>query len=214
MVGPDSNIVLSAFTEAQAERLTGVSKRQLRIWDSQGFFVPSLANENRRLPYSRLYSFRDLVSLKVLNALRNDSKVPLSELKKVKATLTHMGDDVWSQTTLYVHDKRVAFLNPSSGVKEEVVSGQGLLQIVLQVVAGDMQKAVNNMRQRGEDVQGKIVQHRGLMHNRPVVAGTRIPVRSIKAFAEAGYKEEEILREYPSLTIEDVRAAIKHSDAA
>jgi DNA-binding transcriptional MerR regulator len=80
----DASVVVSAFTEDQVERLTGVTKRQLRYWDRTGFFAPSLAFEDRSQPFSRLYSFRDVVSLKVLNALRNDGHVPLPQLREVR----------------------------------------------------------------------------------------------------------------------------------
>jgi hypothetical protein len=63
--------VIAAFTEEQVERLTGVTVRQLRTWDRTKFFAPSLAYEDRSRPYARLYSFRDLACLKVLNALVN-----------------------------------------------------------------------------------------------------------------------------------------------
>src|SRR5439155_14997477 len=142
--------------------------------------VPAIAYEDRSRPYSRLYSFRDLVSLKVLNALRNECKVPLQELRRVKEILAHLGDDLWTQTTLYVNNKRVAVENPATGMKEEVVTGQGVLQIALMIVAGNLRRAIDDMRERRADTVGKITQNRGLMNNRPVLAGTRIPVRSIK----------------------------------
>ena len=214
MAGSDSNVVVAAFTEDQVAQLTGITKRQLRWWDAEEFFVPAIAYENRSIPYSRLYSFRDLVALKVLNALRNECKVPLKELKRVKDKLSHMGDDLWTQTTLYVHDKRVVFNNPETGMTEEVVSGQGVLQIALLIVAGNMKKAVDEMRNRGSEAVGKIIHQRGLLNNKPVLSGTRIQVRSIKAFADAGYTEEQILKEYPTLKPEDIRAAVSYSSAA
>jgi uncharacterized protein (DUF433 family) len=214
MVGTDPNVVIAAFTEDQVERLTGVSKRQLRYWDSDGFFVPSLGHQNRRMTYSRMYSFRDLVSLKVLNELRNESRIKMNELRRVKDHLSHYGDELWIKTTLYVHNKRVAFSNPDSGVLEEIVSGQGVLSIAIAAVAGDMRKAIDNLSARNDTDIGKIAQKRGVMHNRPVVSGTRIPVSGIKAFSDAGYTESEILKEYPTLTLQDIHAAINHSAAA
>jgi MerR HTH family regulatory protein len=38
--------VISAFTEEQAARLTGVTVHRLRHWDRTRFFVPSLAAAN------------------------------------------------------------------------------------------------------------------------------------------------------------------------
>jgi hypothetical protein len=69
-----SRNLIETFTEDRASRLTGVSVRQLRYWDRDGFFSPNLGYEDRSVPYSRLYSFRDIVSLKVLNTLRNDAQ--------------------------------------------------------------------------------------------------------------------------------------------
>jgi uncharacterized protein (DUF433 family) len=43
-----------------------------------------------------------------------------------------------------------------------------------------------------------------------VIAGTRIPVATIKRFAEDGYSVDQIRQEYPSLTEVDIKAAIKH----
>ncbi len=49
----DAEPVIAAFTEEQVERLTDISRNQLRHRDRTGFFNPSLAEENRRLPHSR-----------------------------------------------------------------------------------------------------------------------------------------------------------------
>ncbi len=214
MASPDSNVVLSTFTEDHVVRLTGISQRQLRYWDSTGFFAPSLAYEDRRAAYSRLYSFRDLVCLKVLNALRNDAHVPLPHLREVKEILAHLGEDMWAKTTLYVLNKKVVFHNPETSKKEEVVSGQGILQIPLKVVSGDMATAVKKLWRRSDETHGKIERHKGIAHNQPVIAGTRIPVRSVKAFSDAGYSVAQIKKEYPTLTEEDIRAAIAFDDAA
>jgi len=208
-----SNVV-AAFTEDQTERLTGVSKRQLRYWDNTEFFVPSLAFEDRRVPFSRLYSFRDLVSLKVLNALRNEANVALPHLREVKDKLAHLGDDIWSKTMLYVLNRRVIFHNPEGDVREEVVSGQAILEIPLRVVASGIEDAIKVMRQRDATQIGKVEKQKNLSRNAAVLAGTRIPVRSVKAFANAGYSISQIRNEYPTLTNEDIQAAINYEEVA
>jgi uncharacterized protein (DUF433 family) len=215
MAQRDSNVVISAFTEDQVERLTGISQRQLRYWDRTKFFVPSLAYEDRRSPHSRLYSFRDLVSLKIVSALRNDANVSLPHLREVKEKLAHLGEDLWAKTTLYVLNRRVIFDSPDTiDRKEEVVTGQVMLQIPLKVVSGNMEDAIRSLRMRDHDKIGRIEQHRSVAQNQAVIAGTRIPVRSVKAFAEAGYTIEQIQAEYPTLTPEDIRAAIAFVAAA
>ncbi|WJR65442.1 DUF433 domain-containing protein [Neorhizobium sp. CSC1952] len=205
---------IAAFTEDQVERLTGVTVHQLRHWDRTGFFVPSMAYEDRSQPLSRLYSFRDLVSLKILNLLRNEHKVSLQHLRQVKETLSHLGEDIWAKTKLYVLKRRVAFDNPVTKAKEEIVTGQGVLAIALEVVTGDMRNSVEDMRRRDETLVGQIETKKGIARSKPVIAGTRIPVSTIKAFAEEGYTVNQIRQEYPTLTEADIMAAIKHKDAA
>lgn len=212
--GATSTVVIAAFTDEQVTRLTGVSTRQLQHWDRSGFFVPSLAGEDRKAPYARLYSFRDVACLKVLNSLRNDANVPLQHLRVVKDKLSHLGDDVWAKTTLYVLNKKVIFDNPETKSREEVVSGQCVLQIPLEIVTGDLRSAVERMRARDESSYGKIESIRGIANSRPIVAGTRIPVETLKAFAEAGYTVDEIRKEYPSLTAADIQAALNFDTAA
>jgi uncharacterized protein (DUF433 family) len=45
-----------------------------------------------------------------------------------------------------------------------------------------------------------------------VIAGTRIPIGAIVNFSKAGYSPEQIVGEYPTLTIRDVEAALKHAE--
>jgi uncharacterized protein (DUF433 family) len=206
--------VISTFSEEDVERLTGVSIRQLRYWDSTNFFKPSLADENRRLSHSRAYTLRDVACLKILNTIRNESKVPLQHLREVRETLLRLGDELWSKTTLYILNRRVLFHNRATNQKEEVVSGQGILQIPLDAVRGDMEKAVQNLHSRAVANIGKIAQRRGTAVNKPVIAGTRIPVKSIKAFAQAGYSVDQIREQYPVLTEEDIRAALYYRTRA
>jgi uncharacterized protein (DUF433 family) len=206
--------IISAFSEDDVERLTGITTRQLRYWDRTRFFVPSLADEDRRRVYSRVYTFRDVMCLKILNTIRNESKISLQHLREVKDKLQHLGDDMWAKTTLYLLNRRIVFLNPETDQKEDVVSGQGVLQIPLRVVRSDIERAVRSLRQRDAATVGQITRHRGLAGNKPVVAGTRIPVKSIKAFSEAGYSMDQIREQYPVLTDADIRAALKYGKAA
>jgi len=209
----DSNVVVSAFTEDQVARLTGISLGQLRYWDRTDFFRPALGYENRRAAHSRIYSFRDIVCLKVVNAIRNDANVPLPRLRAAKEKLRHLGDDLWAKTTLYVLNRRIVFFNPETDRKEDVETGQIVLEIPLKVVSGDMEAAVRVLRRRDKGSIGRVERDRGVMSNQEVIAGTRIPVRSVKAFADAGYSIDAIQKEYPTLTERDIKAAIKHAAA-
>ena len=46
---------------------------------------------------------------------------------------------------------------------------------------------------------------------KPVIKGTRIPVCQILEMLASGMDVEEILREYPELTEEDVRESIRYA---
>lgn len=203
----ESDNVIGAFSEEHAEKLTGISRHQLRRWDRSGFLVPSYGWEDRRDAFSRIYSFRDLVSLRVLNDLRNEKKVPLQHLRKVSEKLAHLGDQKWTSTTLYVLGKRVVFEDPRTSLREEVVSGQRVFDIPLRVVISSTRQAVRDLNIRGADKVGKIVQAKFVMHNEPVLAGTRIAVGAIQRFLAAGYSASDIIGEYPDLMPADIEAA-------
>ena len=209
----DSNVVVAVFTEGEASRLTGISLRQLRYWHRTAFFVPSLGDKRSDGDAFNLYSFRDLVSLQILNALRNGARVSLQHLREVKAKLESLGDDMWAKTTIYVLGRKVVCETEPERL-EEVVSGQRVLCIPLEVARADMERAVRTSRQRHLDQVGRVATYRGVSQSKPVIAGTGIRVSSIKAFHDAGFSVAQILSEYPTLTEQDVEAAIAYGAAA
>ncbi|KKS38695.1 MAG: hypothetical protein A3G49_01015 [Candidatus Sungbacteria bacterium RIFCSPLOWO2_12_FULL_41_11] len=52
-----------------------------------------------------------------------------------------------------------------------------------------------------------------ILAGKPVIKGTRIPVALILNLLAKGYTIERILHAYPNITIIDVRAAIRYSEA-
>lgn len=212
----DSNVI-GAFSEEDAARLTGLSLAQLRGWDRTGFLQPSYAPDNRRQPYSRVYSFRDIVSLRVLAQLRKAYGVPLQHLRKVSVKLAHLGDAKWTLTTLYVLGKRVVFEDPRTNERQEVVSGQRVFDLPLKVAISDTRSAIERLNIRSADDQGKIVQGKFISQNSPVFSRTRISVATVKRYLDAGYSPAAIIKEFPVLTERDVEAARsfdRHSSAA
>lgn len=201
--------VIRAFSAEHVARLTGLSKRQLSYWDDTGFFSPVYAFENRRSPYSRVYSFRDVVGLRVVSVLRKQHKIPLQYLRAAAKELSQYTKAPWSELTLYVFGKEVLFREPETGQMRGALSKQ-YVNLPLRTIIEDMTERSNKLRERTAEQFGNVVRHRFIAHNAWVIAGTRIPVAAICRFAEAGYSVDAIIREYPSLTQEDVKAAIKH----
>lgn len=60
---------MEGFTSHQAVKFTGCTPRQLRYWDSIGLVEPSVQQTGGRPGVPRLYSFRDLIALKVVKSL-------------------------------------------------------------------------------------------------------------------------------------------------
>lgn len=210
----DSQVVVAAFDEDEAQRLTGVSLTQIRYWHRTGFFVPSLANVREGSIAGNLYSFRDLVSLQVLHKLRNEAKVSLQHLREVKAQLISLGEDLWAKSTIYVLDKKVVIQDSISGDLEEVLSKQKVFKIPLLLARANMRKAVEDSRKRNPELIGQVGRQKGVSNSKPVIAGTAVRVSAIQAFHDAGYSVEKILSEYPTLSLQDIEAAIAYSSAA
>lgn len=207
----NEDVVVAAFSDEQAARLTGLSVSQLRNWDQTGFFEPSMAAQNRRVSYSRVYSFADLLALQVLKSLRNDIGCSLQHLREVKCQLAELGDIKWSDTTLYVLGKRVVFHDEKRDEYYEPVSNQKVMKIPLRIVRSDMRNAVQDLWTREEDMYGQTAKARRVVHNEVVFAGTRITVKSVIDFVRAGFTVEQIIREFPTLTQLDIETAIREA---
>lgn len=203
------NTVVSAFSADQVHRLTGLSVHQLRDWDTSGFFAPSFAAEKRRTPYSRIYSFDDVVGLRTLKILRSEHRIPLPQLRKVAKKLMEYAGKPWSELTLYVLNGEVHYLNPQTLKVEGAVTGQYASLVPISNVVEEMREKANRLRRRADEQKGKIERHRFVVHNQPIVAGTRIPISAIRNFADAGYTHEQIRRQYPSLSTADIQAALE-----
>lgn len=208
----DISNVVAAFSEEQIERMVGLSKGRLRYWAKTGFFAPSFIEEDGRLPYSRFYSFKDIVALRTLEILRIQNNVPLQHLRKVAEKLSHLKDSLWTQTTLFVVNRKVVLVNPETEQPQEIVSGQYLLGISLQRIINDTEGDVVLFRKRVPETIGRVAQSRAIARNALVIAGTRIPVGSIIRLHEDGYSSQEIMEEYPDLTEDDITAALRHGE--
>lgn len=200
--------VIAAFSPDQVALLTGLTKRQLAYWDKTGFFRPQYVSDNPRAPYSRIYSFLDLVGLRTLSVLKNAYGVSMHHLKEVADKLSKHTDRPWSEIKLAVWNRQISWIEPDTGKTAAVISGQYVI-FPLEGVIEDMTEKACKLKERPKEELGKIIQKRNISHNKPVFAGTRIPVEAVKNFAKAGYSVEEILKEYPSLSEKDVKAAIK-----
>ncbi len=81
----------TSFNIEAASKITDVSERQIRYWDKTGLVRPSVQAAHGR-GSRRLYSFEDLLDLRVIARLR-DAGVSLQKVRKVASYLRrHHGD--------------------------------------------------------------------------------------------------------------------------
>jgi uncharacterized protein (DUF433 family) len=199
-----------AFTVEQASKLTGLSDRQLRYWDDTNYFNPTYSDMKRR-PYGRIYSFHDVVGLRTLAMLRNEHKIPLQELRKIGAWLKQNYGTPWASLRFFVAGCEVYFDDPRDQVRRSGSNpDQTVIPIEMQRIAAETEAAADKLRERTPDEIGTIVRHRYTSHNAPLIVGTRIRTEAIWNFHQAGYSTDEIIRQYPRLTAEDVQAAITY----
>src|SRR6266404_2158737 len=101
-----------AFSTDQVRSLTRLSVRQLRYWDTTGFFSPEYAPGYSYGVFSRVYSFRDVVGLYTIGLLRKRYKFPLQKLRQVGAYLHDHHETPWASLALYVVGQDIVFRDP------------------------------------------------------------------------------------------------------
>ncbi len=60
----------------------------------------------------------------------------------------------------------------------------------------------------------QITAHSDILGGKPIIAGTRISVEHILGLLANGVTQKEILKEYPSLTEESIKAALEFAQTA
>jgi len=62
--------------------------------------------------------------------------------------------------------------------------------------------------------KSKVIRDPKILGGKPIIAGTRIPVRLILDHLAEGYMPEEIIFEYPVLTRADIKTAMRFASRA
>ena len=196
---------IEVFAIEHIARLTGLSERQIEHWDRTGVYSPSLSRTAVNRPDSRIYSFRDLVALRALALIAAD--VLAEDLRHVGIWLRHHVDAASPCSQLSIALDAGTVICDESGLRPEAAD---VRRIGLETVAADMRTRSAILARRAPTDIGQIQQHPDVVQNAPVLAGTRIPTRAVWDFHEAGFRIADILREYPTLTEEDVAVAIEY----
>jgi uncharacterized protein (DUF433 family) len=62
-----------------------------------------------------------------------------------------------------------------------------------------------------KEIFGRISSDPDILHGKPCIKGTRIPVYLIVSLVAEGETIENIIKDYPSLTPEDIKAALRYA---
>ncbi|MEM6277786.1 MAG: DUF433 domain-containing protein [Pseudomonadota bacterium] len=207
--------VIRAFGIETTSTLTGLSTQVLANWDRSGFFTPALAYENRKVRQSRIYSYQDILALKVLSDLQGRFNVSTQHLKKAKQWLGILNDADWADAKLYVDIVKRRVATPDDvGHIRDAEDGQRIFEFAIGPVRDKIAREVDRFQERSEAEVGETSRKRGVVGNAEVVEGTRIPVSAIQSFVANGFSDEEIITNYPSLTKADVQAVRKRASTA
>ncbi len=196
-------IVQLAFTANEVQRLTGLSARRLQYWDETDFIRPSVAARQGR-GWPRLYSFQDLVQLRVAAQLRD--QLSLQALRRLKAALD-IGAPFAAVRFLVTSSNEVAYVGPTGQAEAAKTPGQIVMTIdvPLREIRTDLETRVGRLRKRHG--VGKVAATRGILASSERIAGTRIPAKAVERLLAAGWSDARILGEYPDLRPGDLRAA-------
>lgn len=210
---PVQRNVIMAFTAEQVARLSGITVDRLRYWEKTEAFIPERIEKILPGPYSRIYSFQDLVNLRVMADLRTNHRVELQQLRAISHYLIDHPDHPWSSLALRVYGTHLEFRDPDTQhwMAADPL-GQYTMELEFATVSTKAEQDAREAMRRGVEQYGVIVRNRNVMSNQYVFDGTRIPVATVLRLLDAGYEHQDILRCYPTLSDQDILAAIIHRD--
>ena len=126
-------------------KLVGISYRQLDYWARTGLVLPSVRAAGGS-GTQRLYSFRDLVQLKVIKKLL-DAGVSLQNVRKAVVYLRqHLGTEPAS-VTLMSDGARIYACESEDEIIDLVKRGQGVFAIALDKVWDDLSSSLKPKRE-------------------------------------------------------------------
>lgn len=199
--------VISAFSAEHVSRITGLTAVQLSYWDRKGFFKPTYSHVGEGIKPVKVYTFKDVLGLRVISVLLKKHKLSVQYLRKVAEELLRHSNTPWASLTLGVCKGEVTLFDRAANTGMGVLSGQYILVPIIDEIRA-VTRAIAHLNERQPNQIGSIEKHRNIAHNARVFSGTRIPVRAVEQFLKAGYDIESILQEYPSLERKDIEAVV------
>ena len=132
-----------AFTSKQACYLSGCTSHQLRYWDKVKLVSPSIQSSLGKPGVPKLYSFRDIVSLKVIKTLL-DNGMSIQRVRRAWRYLTRNGDlqDQLSKTKL-ISDGETIYSVEENEVFDALKQGQFAFFETIDFVAKEVEEDIS-----------------------------------------------------------------------
>jgi|TARA_X000001036_G_scaffold210943_1_gene198101 DNA-binding transcriptional MerR regulator len=123
--------------------LSGCTSHQLRYWDKVGLVSPSIQSSHGKPGVPKLYSFRDIVSLKVIKTLL-DNGMSIQRVRRAWRYLTRNGDlqDELSKTKL-ISDGETIYTIEDNEVFDALKLGQLAFFETIDYVAKEVKEDVS-----------------------------------------------------------------------
>jgi DNA-binding transcriptional MerR regulator len=141
---------VEGFTAHQACKFTGCTPRQLRYWDQIGLVRPSVQGTGGRPGVPRLYSFRDLIALRVVRSLL-DGGMSLQRVRRSWEFLNRRAqlDRHLSEVRLVTDGQSIFRIARRDGeVMDALKEGQMAFFVAIDDIANNLK---TNVRQYEED---------------------------------------------------------------
>jgi DNA-binding transcriptional MerR regulator len=162
---------MDGFTSLQASRFTGTTGNQLRYWDKIGLVKPGVQATGGRPGVRRVYTFRDLVSLKVIKSLL-DGGMSLQRVRRAYGYLRENVnlDEHLSSVKLVTDGKSIfKILKGDGDILDALRQGQMAFFVAIDRLAGEVGSGVTEfVRDRDQFVRTlRTVEHELEMETSP-----------------------------------------------
>jgi DNA-binding transcriptional MerR regulator len=144
--GTDDAVGYRGVTACSA---AGITYRQLDYWARTGLVVPSVRDASGS-GTQRLYSFRDIVVLKVVKRLL-DAGVSLQNIRKAIETLRQWGEDDLATMTLISDGTTVYECRSAEEVVDLLQGGQGVFGIAISGAFKEIQGSLAHLPMESPD---------------------------------------------------------------
>ena len=197
-----------AVPRETAAKLAGLSHRQVDYWAATSLIEATVDNQVSPGRRVRLYGFVDLMALMVAAELRARG-FSLQHIRKLVRYFKSRGFDEpltelrWA--TIGKGKRKLIYIQfPDGSWEDDISPGQIVFHELLDLEP--LRRRIKAVTQRDASTVGHVERRCGVLGGKPVLAGTRVPVDTVRRYLDAGRSVDDILRAFPVLMAADVEA--------